>query len=71
MILLPTRESKRSSKALLSFLHLQLTEVWGGAKSGLKNRGVVRGKVSERGGCFQCFDPFLLNLELGQLVPQN
>ena len=30
----------------------------------LKDRGVVYGRVSERGGCFQCFDPFLLNLEL-------
>lgn len=29
------------------------------------------GRVSERGGCFQCFDPFLLNLERGELVPQN
>jgi hypothetical protein len=25
---------------------------------------VINGRVSEKGGCFQCFDPFLLNLEL-------
>lgn len=25
---------------------------------------VIYGRVSERGGCFQCFDPFLLNLKL-------
>lgn len=32
----------------------------------MKNRGVICDRLSERGGCFQCFDPFLLNLELGE-----
>lgn len=38
-------------------------------RKALKYRGVVYGRVSERGGCFQCFDPFLLHLELGELAP--
>lgn len=66
---LPVLESRGLYKALWSFLDPRLAS-WGlggeEPSKALTNRGVVYGRVSERGGCFQCFDPFLLNLELGE-----
>ena len=66
-ILLHITEGRRVDKAHLSFWDPQLASLWEGAKGTLwRARGIVYDRVSERGGCFQCFDPFLLNLELGE-----